>query len=144
MPTTTNRTILRMYCKQIDINGTYDSASDEAVLQTTMDYASEAEIDIDDAARSLELAAQRIEVTTNELVAAVTCVAVYTQCRLREALWQLERVVKTVREIEQGLRTPRQRPSQCRGPGGATAATDPARASTPTASAPSAPPDQNQ
>lgn len=100
MTTATNRTILRMYCKQIDINGTYDSASNEAVLQTTMDYASEAEIDIDDAARSLELAAQRFEVTANELVAAVTCVAVYTQCTLREALWQLERVVKVVRQIE--------------------------------------------
>ncbi len=102
MTTTTNRTILRAYCRQIEPNGTYNSASDEAVLQTTMDYASEAEVDIDDAARSLELAAQRLEVTTNELVAAVTCVAVYTQCRLREALWQLERVVKVVRQIDQG------------------------------------------
>lgn len=102
MTTATNRTILRMYCKQIDINGAYYSASNEAVLQTTMDYASEVGLDIDDGARSLELAAQRFEVTTNELVAAVTCVAAYTQCTLREALWQLERVVKTVRQIEQG------------------------------------------
>lgn len=98
--TTTNQTILRLYCKQILPNGDHYLASDAEVLQTTMDYASETGIDIDDAARSLELAAQRFEVSTNELVAAVTCLAVYVQCRLGEALWQLERVVNVVRQVE--------------------------------------------
>lgn len=98
---TTNQTILRMYINQIDVNGTYYSASAAEVMQTTMDFAAEKKLDIDDAARALELSAQRLDVTINELVAAVTTLCVFTGCTLDEARWQLVRVVNVVRQVEQ-------------------------------------------
>lgn len=98
---TTNQTILRLYINQIEPNGNYYSASDAEVLQTTMDMAASAKVDIDDAARGLELAAQQLDVTTNELVAALTTLTVYTNCGFHEAMWQLQRVVNVVQQIEQ-------------------------------------------
>lgn len=99
---TSNQTILRMYIKQITPNGDHYSASDEEVLQTSMDFAAETELDIDDAARSIELGAQQLDVTTNEYVAAVTTLRVFTGCGYHEAVWQLQRVVNVVHQIEQG------------------------------------------
>ncbi|BCI55700.1 hypothetical protein NIIDNTM18_49780 [Mycolicibacterium litorale] len=97
---TSNQEVLRLYIKEVDPHGYDRSASDEEVLQTSMDYSAEVGVDIDDAARSLELAAQRFDISINDLVAAATALNVYTLCGLREALWQLERVIKVVRQIE--------------------------------------------
>lgn len=99
---TSNQKILRLYIQQIVPEGDHFSASDDEVMQTTMDYASARDLDINDAARALELGAQRLDVTTNEYVAAVTTLCVFLQCDFGEAIWQLQRVVNVVRLIEQG------------------------------------------
>ncbi len=99
---TPNRTILRLYVQQIVPNGDHHLAGDEEVLQTAMDFAAQTGVDIDDAARALELGAQQLDVTTNEYVAAVTTLCVFLQCSFREAVWQLQRVVNVVRQVEQG------------------------------------------
>lgn len=97
---TSNQEVLRLYIKQIVPHGNHESASDAEVLQTAMDYAAAAALDIDDAARSLELGAQHLDVTTNDYVAAVTTLCVFLQCGFHEAVWQLQRVVNVVRQIE--------------------------------------------
>ena len=99
---TSNQDILRMYIEQIVPNGDHHSASDAEVLQTTMDLASATSLDIDAAARALELGAQQLGVTTNELVAAVATLCAFLNCTFHEAIWQLQRVVNVVHQIEQG------------------------------------------
>ncbi|AXN50871.1 hypothetical protein MMRN_37740 [Mycobacterium marinum] len=99
---TSNQTILRLYIKQIVPDGDHHLASDEEVLQTAMDFAAQTGVDIDDAARALELGAEKLDVTTKELVAAVTSLCVFLQCSFHEAVWQLQRVVNVVQQIEQG------------------------------------------
>ncbi|CAN5754390.1 hypothetical protein BH09ACT7_BH09ACT7_32440 [soil metagenome] len=99
---TSNQTILRLYIKQIVPNGDHHSASDEQVLQSAMDFAAQTGLDIDDAARSIELGAQQLDVTTNEYVAAVTTLCVFTMCSFHEASWQLRRVVNVVHQLEEG------------------------------------------
>ncbi|MDQ1307873.1 MAG: hypothetical protein QG671_3707 [Actinomycetota bacterium] len=104
MTTLSNADIMRLYCKELDAHGYDGPASDAEVTQTAMDYATENKSDIDDAARGLELQAQRLGVTTNELVAAVTTLCAYTCCRIGEAMWQLERVLKVVHHVQGGRR----------------------------------------
>lgn len=99
---TTNQEILRLYVKQIVPNGDHHTASDAEVMETTMDLAAASSLDIDDAARALELGAQHLGVTTNELVGAVATLCVFLNCTFHEAIWQLQRVVNVVHQIEQG------------------------------------------
>lgn len=104
MTTLSNADILRLYCKELDNHGYDGPASDAEVTQTSMDYAIQIKSDLDDSARGLELQAQRLGVTTNELVAAVTTLCAYTCCAIGEAMWQLERVLKVVHQVQGGQR----------------------------------------
>lgn len=99
---TSNQTILCLYIKQIVPDGDHHVASDEEVLQTATDFAAQTGVDIDDAARALELGMQELDVTTKELVAAVTSLCVFLQCSFNGAVWQPQRVVNVVQQIEQG------------------------------------------
>jgi hypothetical protein len=104
MSTLSNADILRLYCKELDNHGYLGPASDAEVMHTSMDLAIQMKSDIDDSARRLDLNAQRLGVTTNELVAAVTTLCAYTCCRIDEALWQLERVLNVVHQVQKGRR----------------------------------------
>lgn len=100
--TTSSQTILRLYVKQIVPHGNHHLAGDDEVLQSAMDFAALTGLDIDDAAHSIELGAQQLDVTTNDFVAAVSTLRVFTMCSYQEAVWQLQRVVNVVRQIENG------------------------------------------
>jgi hypothetical protein len=101
---TSNQEILRFYVKEIAPNGDHDLADDAEVAQTTMDLSTEAKLDYNDAARSLDLAAQHLDVTTKQLVAAVGTLRAFTNRGIRDAIWELSRVVNVVRRIEGTLR----------------------------------------
>ena len=95
-----NQEVLHLYIKEVTPNGNHDFADDAEVSQTTMDFSIEAKLDYDDAARSLDLAAQQLDVTTNQLVAAVATLRVFTGRGIRDAIWELNRVVNVVGHIE--------------------------------------------
>lgn len=94
-----NQKIVRLYIKEITPNGDHHLASDQEVMQAAMDFAAETKVDIDDAARALELGAQQLGLTTNEYIAAVTTLCVFLGCGFHEAGWQLRRVVNVVHQM---------------------------------------------
>jgi hypothetical protein len=97
---TSNQEILRLYVKEIVPNGNHDLADAAEVAQTTMDLSTEAKLDYNDAAQSLDVAAQQLDVTTQQLVAAVGTLRAFTNRGIRDAIWELSRVVNVVRSIE--------------------------------------------